>query len=113
MPTMSCMLLLDISSTRWGLCIAPQVNELRKKHGAEWMTAYRPMREEMRNALRNMQADFITDDIMAIDAVPNSPGERMRDAAVVHVVFDPETVDVGKMEEYLVRMKEAYLELVL
>ena len=112
-PLLSCMLLLDISSHRWALCLLPNVKELKKRHGPEWLYAFNPVREEMRSRM-SMEDNglFTIEGSPDIDAVPNSPGARMVSASIAHTVIEPERDGPVRMRSKIVRMMEAYRELV-
>lgn len=111
-PQLSCMLMLDISSPRWALCLIPNVKEMMKKHGSEWLYVFNPMREEMRSRLTVAEKDMIViEGIPEIDTVPNSPGARMVSASVAHAVIEPERDGPIRMKRKIVRMMEALREL--
>ena len=111
-PLLSCMLLLDISSPRWALCLLPNVKELKKIHGQEWLYVFNPIREGMRSSLSMERGLLSIDGLPEIDVVPNSPGARMVSASIAHSVIDPEKDGPARMKRKIVKIMEAHRELV-
>ncbi len=111
-PLLSCMLLLDISSPRWALCLLPNVKELKKIHGQEWLYVFNPIREGMRSRLSMERGLLSIDGLPEIDVVPNSPGARMVSASIAHSVIDPEKDGPARMKRKIVKIMEAHRELV-
>ena len=113
MPSLSCMLLLDISSPRWALCILPNVKELKKAHGQEWLYRFNPVREMMRSRINTVENGLVsTEGEPDIDVVPNSPGARMLSASIAHTVIEPERDGASRVKRKILVIMEAYSELV-
>lgn len=111
-PMLSCMLLLDISSTRWALCILPNVKELKSIYGQGWLYGFNLIRKELRDRIFSVINDPIQIEGQPdIYSMPNSPGARMLSASIAHLIIEPEKDGPETIEKIIVQMFEAYQEL--